>query len=72
MDTIKKNTETLIVASKEVGQEINIERYMLLFSHQNACQNRDMKMANRSFENVSQLKYLETTVKQTPSGDRRL
>jgi hypothetical protein len=33
---------------------------MLLSRHQNACQNRDI--ANRSFENVSQFKYLGTTV----------
>jgi hypothetical protein len=35
IDTIKKNTETLIDASKEVGLEINVEKikYMLL-SHQ--------------------------------------
>jgi hypothetical protein len=41
IDTIKKNTETLIDASKEVCQEINVEktRYMLLFHHQNAGQN---------------------------------
>jgi hypothetical protein len=37
MDTIKKNTETLIDASKEVGLEINVEKtkYMLLSRHQN-------------------------------------
>jgi hypothetical protein len=31
---------------------------MLLSCHQNAGQNWDIKMANRSFENVSQFKYL--------------
>jgi hypothetical protein len=31
---------------------------MLLSHHQNAGQNWDMKIANRSFENVSQFKYL--------------
>jgi hypothetical protein len=38
IDTIKKNTETLIDASKEVGLEINVEKtkYMLLFCHRNA------------------------------------
>jgi hypothetical protein len=58
IDTIKKNTETLINAVKEVGLEINVEKtkYMLQFHHQNAGQNRDIKIANRSFENVSQLK----------------
>jgi hypothetical protein len=35
---------------------------MLLPRHQNVGQNRDMKIANRYFENVSQFKYLETTV----------
>jgi hypothetical protein len=35
IDTIKKNTETLIDASREVGLEINIEKtkYMLLSPH---------------------------------------
>jgi hypothetical protein len=62
IDTIKKNTETLIDASKEVGLEINVEKtkYMLLSRQQNVDQNRDI--ANRSFENVSQFKYLGTTV----------
>jgi hypothetical protein len=61
-DTIKKNTDILIDASK-VGLEINVDKtkYMLLSCHQNVCQNWDIKIANRSFENVSQFKYLGTT-----------
>jgi hypothetical protein len=35
---------------------------MLLSHHQNVGQNRDIKISNRSFENVSQFKYMETTV----------
>jgi hypothetical protein len=35
---------------------------MLLSRHQNVGQNRDIKLVNRSFENVSQFKYLGTTV----------
>jgi F0F1-type ATP synthase alpha subunit len=66
IDTIKKNTETLIDASKEVGLEINIEKtkyeYMLLSRQQNIGQNRDIEIANRLFENVSQFKYLGTIV----------
>jgi hypothetical protein len=64
IDTIKKNAEALIDASEEVGLEINVEKlkYMLLSCHQNVGQNRDIKIANRSFENVSQFKYLGTTV----------
>jgi hypothetical protein len=37
-------------------------KYMLLSRQQNVCQNRDKKIANRSFENVSQFKYLGTTI----------
>jgi hypothetical protein len=64
IDTIKKNTETLIDVSKEVGLEINVDKtkYILLSRHQNVGQNREIKIANRSFENVSQFKYLWTTV----------
>jgi hypothetical protein len=35
---------------------------MLLSHHQNAGQNLDIKITNKSFENMSQFKYLETTV----------
>jgi hypothetical protein len=64
MDTIMKNTETLTDTSKEPGLEINTEKTkcMLLSHHQNVGQNRDIKIANKSFENVSQLKYLGWTV----------
>jgi hypothetical protein len=60
----KKNIETLIDASKEVGLEANAEKtkYMLLSRHQNAGQNHDRKIANRYFENVVQFKHSGTTV----------
>jgi hypothetical protein len=53
--TIKKNTVTLIGAGKKVGLEMNVERtkYMLLSRHQNAGQNRNINIANRSFENMT-------------------
>jgi hypothetical protein len=35
---------------------------MLLSRHQNVGQNREVKLANRSFKNVSQFKYFGTTV----------
>jgi hypothetical protein len=64
IDIIKKNTQTLFNASEEVGLEINAEKtkYMLLSRHQNAGQNHDIKIANRSFKNAAQLKYFGTTV----------
>jgi hypothetical protein len=50
IDTIKKNTETLICPSKEVGLEVNARKTkcMLLSRHQNAWQNHDMEIASRS------------------------
>jgi hypothetical protein len=64
IDTINENTETLIDSSKEVDQEVNIEKtkYMLVSRDQNAGQNWDIKIGNRSLENVSQFKYLGMTV----------
>jgi hypothetical protein len=46
IDTINKNTETLIDASKEVGLEINIEKtkFMLVSLDQNAGQNWEIKI----------------------------
>jgi UDP-N-acetylglucosamine 2-epimerase len=45
IDAIKKNMETLIDASKEVGLEVNTEKtkYMLLSRHRNAGQSHDIK-----------------------------
>jgi hypothetical protein len=59
IDTIKKNTQTLIDASKVVGLEVNREKtkYMLLSRHQNAGQNQDINIGNRWFENVAHFRY---------------
>jgi hypothetical protein len=64
VDTTKKKQKTLTDASKEVGLEINMEKtkYMLLSRQQNVGQNHDIEIANRSFENVSQFRYLGMTV----------
>jgi hypothetical protein len=64
IDTIQKNTETLIEASKEVGLEVNVEKtkYMLLSLCQNAGQNHDIKIADSCFENVAQFRYLGTPI----------
>jgi hypothetical protein len=35
---------------------------MLLYCHQKAGQNHDIKIANRCFENLAQFKYLGMTV----------
>jgi ABC-type transport system substrate-binding protein len=51
-DATKKNAETLIDASKKIGLKVNTEKtkFIFLSHHQNAGQNHNIKMANRSFE----------------------
>jgi hypothetical protein len=63
IDTIQKNTETLLDAGKEVGLEVNSEKtkYMLM-SRKKAGQKHSIKIDNRSSEGVAKFKYLGTTL----------
>jgi hypothetical protein len=60
--TIKKNIENVTDGIKDVGLQVNAEKtkYMLVFCHQNARKNHEIKTAYRYFENVAQYKYLGT------------
>jgi hypothetical protein len=62
--TIRKNTEALVIASKEIGLEVNAEKtkYMVMSQDQNAEQNGNIQVGNKLFETVEQLKYLGTTL----------
>jgi hypothetical protein len=64
IDTIKKNTEALLEASKDVGLEVNPEKtkYMLMSHSQKIGQKHSIKIANSSFEDVAKFKYLGTTL----------
>jgi hypothetical protein len=55
IDTIQKNTEALLEASKEVGLEVNPEetKYMLMTHCKKAGQKHSIKISNWSFENVT-------------------
>jgi hypothetical protein len=61
--SIKKNTEALVVANKEIGLEVNAEetKYMVMSRDQNAGQNHNIKIGNKSFERVEEFKYLGRT-----------
>jgi hypothetical protein len=63
-NTIKENTETLLEASRDIGLEINAEKtkYMIMSRHPNSGQNQNIRIANVSFENVAEFKYLGTTL----------
>jgi hypothetical protein len=62
--TAKKSTQSSIDVVKVFGLEINLEKtnYMLVSDHQNSGRNQETRIANRQFENMSQLKYLRATV----------
>jgi hypothetical protein len=62
IDTMKKNTEDLLDASKEVGLEVNPEKpkNMLMSRSQKVGQKHSIKIVNRSFEDVAKFKYLGT------------
>jgi hypothetical protein len=64
MDTIKKNMEALLDASKEVGLEVNPEKTKCMsMSHsQKIGQKHRIKVVKRSFEDVARFRYLGTTL----------
>ena len=62
--TIKDNAEALIVASKEIGLDINADKtkYMVMPRDLNAGRSHSVKTNNSSLERVEEFKYLETTL----------
>jgi hypothetical protein len=64
VQTVKENTEALIVATKEIGLEVNCDKtkYKVISRDQNSGQSHGMKTDNSSFERVDEFRYLGTTV----------
>jgi len=60
---LKRNTDALIVASKENGLDVNVDNYMVMSRDQNARQSHSIMTDNSSFERVEHLRYLGTTLK---------
>jgi hypothetical protein len=64
ISTIKQNTGALLEASREVSPEVTQRRPSIwLCLHQNAENNHGLLIANKSFQNVAEFKYLGTAVK---------
>jgi hypothetical protein len=61
---VKKNTEALVAATKELRLEVNADKtkYMVMSRDQNAGRNHNIKIDNGSFERVEEFKYLGTTL----------
>ena len=62
--TIKETAEALVVASKEIGLEVNADKtkYVVIFRNLNSGQSHSVKNDNSSFERVEGFKYLGTTL----------
>jgi hypothetical protein len=58
IDKIKRNTESLLQASKEDGLEVNTYKtnYMFRYDHQNARKTHTLLSANEYFKNVAKSK----------------
>ena len=59
---IRKNREALVVASMEIGIEVNADKtkYMVVSRDQNAGRSHSIKIGNIYSERVEQFKYLGT------------
>jgi hypothetical protein len=64
INTIKENSETFLEASRDIGLETNAEKkkHMIMSRHQNSGQDQNIRIANESFGNVVEFKYLGTTL----------
>jgi hypothetical protein len=62
--TVKENVEALVVATKEIGLEVNADKtkYMVMSRDRNARRGHSLKIDNSSTERVEEFKYLGTTL----------
>jgi hypothetical protein len=64
INIIKKNAETLLDASKEIGLEVNSEKtkYMIMSRHQTAGQSNYIRVANKSFEKSGKVQVFRINI----------
>jgi hypothetical protein len=62
--TIKKNAEALLVASQEIGLEVNAykTKYLAMSREQDVGRSHSMKIDSSSFERVEEFKYMGTAL----------
>jgi hypothetical protein len=64
LHTIKEKAEDFLVASNEIGLEVNVDKtkYMFMSREQAAERSHSMNIDNSSFEIVEEFNYLRTTM----------
>ena len=64
VNTIKESAEDLVMACKEIGLEINVDKtkYVVMSRDQNAGRSHSIKTDNSSLSRVEEFKYLGTTL----------
>ena len=62
--TVKENAESLVVATKEIGLEVNADKtkYMVMSREQTAGLSHTIKVDNSSIERVEEFKYMGKTL----------
>jgi hypothetical protein len=68
--TVRKNTEALVIATKETGLEVNTDKtkYMVMSRDRNTGRGDGVKIDNMSIERVEEFKYLGATLTDQNSG----
>jgi hypothetical protein len=74
VDTVKENSEALLVAGKETGLEVNGDKtkYMVISRDQNVGRCHSMKIDNSSFETVEEFIYLGTPISHQNSNQEEI
>jgi hypothetical protein len=67
LHTVKENAEALVVASKETGINVNVDKtkYMVMSRDQNTGRSHIMKIGNSSFERGGRVQILENNLNES-------
>jgi len=71
---VKEKAEALVVATKEIGLEVNADKtkYMVMSRHRNVGRGHSVKTDNSSVERVEEFKYLGTTLTDHNSNQEEI
>jgi hypothetical protein len=72
--TVKENPESLVVATKEIGLEVNADKnkYMIMSRNQNVGRSPSVKIDNSSIGRVEEFKYSIDPGIRTPQNSNNL